>query len=86
MPGGELGAEARQPGVGAAGSTAAAVAERSLPGNAAGLAVAELQVDDKPGVTLVDALLRLHRSKSAVGHLLECSEPRPPAVAAADGD
>ena len=24
------------------------VAERSLPGNAAGLAVAELQVDDKP--------------------------------------
>ena len=80
MPGGELGAEARQPGVGAAGSTAVAVqawlfhfilfnfsadkkfsilfstiaimatpvADRSLPDNAAGLAVAELQVDDKP--------------------------------------
>ena len=30
MPGGELGAEARQPGVGAAGSTAAAVQARPL--------------------------------------------------------
>ena len=81
MPDGELGAEARQPGVGAAGSTAEAVqawllthfilynfsadkknsilfstiaimatpvADRSLPGNASGFVVAELQVDDKP--------------------------------------
>ena len=39
-----------------------------------------------PGVTLVDALLRLHRSNSVAAHLLECSEPPRPPVAAADGD